>query len=64
MRAYNFFTLIAAVIITVLEVLLFTRASEIAPRVETQRVVGATQSASAIAPWTDPTCDVGSVSGE
>lgn len=64
MRTYKVLTLIAAIAITALELLAFTRASEFAPPVETRRAAASTQGAAVIAPSIDSTGDGGPVSGE
>ena len=64
MRTYNGFTLIAAIAITALEVLVFTRASEVTPQIETQRATASTPGVTVIAPSFDSSGDGGSASGE
>jgi hypothetical protein len=64
MRTYKCFTLIAAIAITALEVLVFTRASEVTPQVDAQRATASTPGATVNAPSFDSSGDGGSVSGE
>jgi len=64
MRTYKCLTLTAAIAITALELLLFTRASELAPQVYTRRVAMSTLGDTAIPSSIDSTGDGGSVSGE
>jgi hypothetical protein len=64
MRTYKCFTLIAAIAITALEVLVFTRASEVTPQVAAQRATASTPGATVNAPSFDSSGDGGSVSGE
>jgi hypothetical protein len=63
MRMYKGLTLIAAVVITALELLAFTHASEVAPQIA-RRAAASTQGAPVIGASTGSTSDGGCVSGE
>jgi hypothetical protein len=64
MKPYKCLTLIAAIAITALELVVFARASVVAPQLDTLRTPTSTQIPTVIAPSIDQTGDAGSVSGE
>jgi len=64
MKTYKYLTLLTAILITAVELLVFTRASVIAPQVEALRAAAAPQAATVITPSVDQTEDAGAISGE
>ena len=64
MKTYKYLTLLTAILITAVELFVFTRASVIAPQVEALRAAAAPQAATVITPSVDQTEDAGAISGE